>query len=559
MSDRGLTRLLSPHRPVLALTLLAAVLYLPSVWLRDAWNPDEPRYAEVAREMVSRGDYILPHLNGEVYAEKPPLFFWLGILAGELPGVPSGSGPRLVSALAAWGTLLLTFLLGRRYAGAAAGWLACLVLATSSMFVIHSSSGVIDATLTLIVTAAIAAGLRAREERSSVLWAMFYLLIGLALITKGPVGFAIPAGALLLWALQHDGVRGMWAWHPAWGIPLALTVAALWIVPAIARGGAQYAEIILFKQNLGRAWQSWHHKEPLNYFLGVFPASFVPWVVMLPGALYGAWKGRRAHPGARLALTWFIFTFIFFSLISGKKTRYLLPLFPAASLLVSLELRDIVTGVAGRLRAVLPFALLAPALVLAGLFMTSLGLGAGVAILPVAPDLALDQKEGLLKLLKPPGSLAVILPGLAIVVLAAGALFVLRKSRGRCLAWLAAAWLALLGWAAWIGVPAFNIVKSARPLARAVIEQVGPEGAVVLYRERFAGAFNLHLRRDHIPVVSGMERIEEFLAAHPGGAVIAGWRDTQRLQARLPDLLAFDCRRIGDDAVCASRAGSASR
>src|SRR5215475_2268145 len=103
MADSLLARVVAPHRPLLALTLLASLLYLPSVWMRDLWNPDEPRYAEVAREMVARDDYALPHLNGAVYGEKPPLFFWLGAAAGSLPGVPFESGTRLVSALAALG------------------------------------------------------------------------------------------------------------------------------------------------------------------------------------------------------------------------------------------------------------------------------------------------------------------------------------------------------------------------------------------------------------------------------------------------------------------------
>src|SRR6267142_881045 len=144
------------EQPVLAIVLMACFLYLPCVWLRDLWNPDEPRYAEVAREMVARGDYLLPHLNGAVYGEKPPLFFWLGIVAGSLPGVPFASGTRLVSVLAALGTLLLTFRLGRRYGDPETGWLAALVLATSAMFVVHASSGVIDGTLTFLVVAAIA-------------------------------------------------------------------------------------------------------------------------------------------------------------------------------------------------------------------------------------------------------------------------------------------------------------------------------------------------------------------------------------------------------------------
>ncbi|HET9480902.1 MAG TPA: phospholipid carrier-dependent glycosyltransferase, partial [Candidatus Polarisedimenticolia bacterium] len=140
--DRPFGRLIAPHRPLLALAVLAALLYLPAAFNRDLWSPDEPRYAEVAREMTSRGDFLLPHLNGEVYGEKPPLFFWLGLLAAALPGVGIESGTRLVSALAAFATLAATFTMVRRIGSARGAWLSALVLATSGLFVIHASSGV---------------------------------------------------------------------------------------------------------------------------------------------------------------------------------------------------------------------------------------------------------------------------------------------------------------------------------------------------------------------------------------------------------------------------------
>ncbi|HKY32620.1 MAG TPA: glycosyltransferase family 39 protein, partial [Candidatus Polarisedimenticolia bacterium] len=337
-------RLLAPHRPVLALALLACLLYLPSVWLRDLWSPDEPRYAQVAREMVQHGRYALPHLNGEMYAEKPPLYFWLGALAGLIPGVPFESGPRLVSVAAALGTLILTFAMGRRLRDPETGWLAALVLATSGLFVLHASSGVIDATLTFLVTACVAVGLKARQASSPVLWCAFYLLAGLGLIVKGPVAFAVPAGTMLLLALQEDGWRRAWALHAAWGAAVAALVAAAWLIPAVAQGGWDYADTILIKQNLGRAYDAWHHKQPADYFFRVFPPTFLPWVALLPGGIAAALAARRKDLFARTGVTWFLFTFLFFTVISGKKTRYLMPLFPAAAMLAALELRPLLAG-----------------------------------------------------------------------------------------------------------------------------------------------------------------------------------------------------------------------
>jgi len=561
-SRHRLSRLLEPHRPHLALVLLALCLYLPSVWNRDVWSPDEPRYAEVAREMVARGDYFLPHLNGEVYGEKPPLFFWLGILAGRLPGVPFEAGTRLVSALAALGSLMLTFRLGRRLADARTGWLAALVLATSSMFVLHATSGVIDGTLAFLVVAAISVGLDARSSGSPVAWAGFYALAGLAILTKGPVGFLIPAGVLLLLVLAEQGWRRMGAWHPLWGLGLAIGIVSLWLVPAIIRGGAGYAEIILFKQNVGRAYESWHHKEPMHYFLAVFPASFLPWVVLLPTALYGAVRAARRDRLSRLALIWFVFTFVFFSLVSGKKTRYLLPLFPAASLMVGLELRRLFARAGeaiGRLRGGIP--LVAGAVVLggAGLAIAALPLVGAARLFERLQGLAPDQREALSWFLGAPGASTLVAPGLAIAGLCVAGLAAMRRDRERAFACSTAAALLLFGWAQWVGTPALDTIKSARPMAEAVARAAGPDATIVMYRESWAGILNVALRRETIPELSGADRIAGFLDENPGAVVLAAPEDLDRLRLTLPALRTIECRRLGEQGICAARAETGPR
>ncbi len=563
---RILSRLIAPHHPVLALLLLALVLYLPGVWLREPWNPDEPRYAQVTREMLSRSDFIMLSLNGEVYAEKPPLFFWLGALAGTLPGVPIEAGPRVVSALAAWLTLLLTFHLGRRLADAETGWLASLILATSSMFVVHAATGVIDCLLTLLVTAGIALGLQARQARSPVLWAGVYLLAALAVLAKGPVGFAIPMGVLLLTAWREDGVRNLRALHPVWGSFLVAAVVALWIGPAIARGGAEYAETILLKQNIGRAFQSWHHARPISYFVFALPIAFLPWSFLLPTALYGGWRagggaeGPRAARASRLTGLWFGFVLVLFSLISGKKTRYLLPLFPAASLLMALELRAVLAGVRGWSRTRIPLSLSGMVLAGSGLALILLsfapvmpGSEAGLASRIGASDLPPAQAAGLLELVTAPGNVALVLPGLLILGLAGWGVALLGADRTTGLACILAACLVLIGWSQWVAVPAFDSIKSGKPLAEAALRAAGPSGEIALYRNTFAGIFNIQTRRDRIPVLRGLDRTSAFLKSHRGAVVIGGHSDIERLRGHDEDLEVIACHRIGASKVCAAR------
>ena len=123
-----------------------------------------------------------------------------------------------------------------------------------------------------------------------------------------------------------------------------------------------------------------------------------------------------------------------------------------------------------------------------------------------------------------------------------------------------AGWVIAAGWAQWVGVPALNHVKSARPLAEAVRQAAGEDGEIVLYRETYAGIFNLYTRRDAIPVISGLDNITAYAQAHPGAVILSSEEDWRRLRERIGDTeltLVAPCRRLGSDTVCASRAGPA--
>lgn len=135
------------------LVLLGCVLFLPALFLRDCWQPTETAYAQIAREMVETGEYLVPHLNGEPYSDKPPLFLWLSAGLRHL-GLGARSG-RIVAALASIGTLLLTFSLARLWFSRTAALLAAAVLATTMEFFWITQSGVLDPPLAFFTTLAV--------------------------------------------------------------------------------------------------------------------------------------------------------------------------------------------------------------------------------------------------------------------------------------------------------------------------------------------------------------------------------------------------------------------
>ncbi|MBI5379417.1 MAG: glycosyltransferase family 39 protein, partial [Nitrospirae bacterium] len=331
-------------KPVL-IVLCWAIVVLPGLWARDLWPPDEIRFAEVAREMAATGEYFLPHLNGAVYGEKPPLFFWLTALLSAFLGWGEIAS-RLIAGLAALATLLLTYALGRRMFSPEAAFLGALALLTSFLFLALAQIGLLDMLLTCWTTLALYAYVSTQHSALSAQhsgrWLfLFYVALALAVLTKGPVGFVLPVIVVLAFAFWMEKAHGWRAIHPLWGIPLVLVLVGLWLVPALVKGGSEYAELVLWKQQAARIAQTWNpepgtfqsHTSPWYFYFAVFPLSFLPWIFFLPLALLWAWR-KRQEAGLRFLLVWVGGVFLFFNLLSGKQPHYLLPMFPALALLV---------------------------------------------------------------------------------------------------------------------------------------------------------------------------------------------------------------------------------
>ncbi len=539
----------------LLLLAIAGALFLPSVWTRDLWFPDEPRYAQACREMLRRGDFILPHLNGEPYLEKPPLFFWLSIALGKVPGIPPGTGGRLVAVLSSAGVLLLTWRLGAEILGKGTGILAALLLATSLLFWLHGQTGVIDPLLTFFCTLAFYAYARHRRgvPRTIVL---FYASCSLGILAKGPVGLVVPSLGALAFALVSDGRSALKARHPLWGVPLSLTPVALWLAAGAIEGGAAFVETMIFKQNLGRMVSAFIHREPPHFFLLVILVVALPWTPFLPQALAHSLKERIG--GIRpllLPLVWFATGFLFFSIMSGKKTRYMLPLLPAASLLVAGWLVCRHLDGTGRIRRGRPALLLtvSAGLIVAGA-LVYLGL-AGTGALPpsLLESLRRPGSEESLAAVESalawPASLIVLIPAAIFGLLCAASIGLAIKGRGEALGVFLSGWLLLLVAAGLLWAPVLDVAKSARGFADEIRERV--EGVPLYYvLGQSEAALNFYLPADRLPVL----RLESELrhALETPGARFIGSENELRLVERMWEV-SFRreaCRRVGDRILC---------
>jgi len=331
---------------VILLLVFCSLLFVLGVGRWDLWNPDEPRYAQVAKEMVARGDWILMHVNGNTYADKPPLFFWLIALSSFLWQGFTSFSARFVSAFFSTLTVLLTFFLGKRAYGSRAGFLSALILATSFEFAYLSTRANIDATVTFFTTASILFFFQwyqasngkqgGKGAKKGLPIYGFYIGMAFATLAKGPVGFILPLLVSFVYLLVQKDWKAMKRMRLLTGMALLIVIVLAWYVPAVFKGGQDFLNQTLFHQTLERFAKGTSHVRPIYYYFANFPADFLPWFLFLPGAVvYGFSKRREGISRDFLfLLVWFAVIFVFFSFSKGKRALYLLPLYPAASLMV---------------------------------------------------------------------------------------------------------------------------------------------------------------------------------------------------------------------------------
>lgn len=317
------------------LVLLWLLFFVLSIGNRGLWAPDEPRYLQVAWEMSRAKSYLIPLMNGETYAEKPPLFFWLTVLASKI--FPFETASRWVSAFSGLGTFLMTYFLGRETGNKEIGFTACLVLMSCSLYTWLMTTGNIDTTLTFFTTLSLYFYIRWDSGNKHKFLTLSYAACGLGILTKGPVALLVP---WLVYAIREILKRfrreKRSPFHLIWGPLLALGITSAWLIPACMGGGPEYTQMIIFKQNLGRAMESFAHVRPWYYYLYNFPLNTMPWFIVFLGSVPRIKElTREKNRTFSIFVLWACTVFIFFSLMPGKRERYLLPGLPAFSLIIA--------------------------------------------------------------------------------------------------------------------------------------------------------------------------------------------------------------------------------
>jgi 4-amino-4-deoxy-L-arabinose transferase-like glycosyltransferase len=510
----------------LLLAALALAVFLPGIGARDLWNPDEPRYAEVAREMREDGHWFVPYLNGRVYAEKPPLLFWSIAGVSHLTGGVGPVAARLPSALAAAASALFLAGIARRLFDRRVAWWAALVFLSSAKVLWQGRIGQIDMLLVALVTAAMYFFVRGLTTQHPADSRLFFLFTGLATLAKGPVGLLPPLLAIVAWALLAGKTATLRNLRIPTGLLIWLAVVLAWLVPAAIEGGSSYLQTIVFKQNVQRYADPWHHFQPWYYYLTVIPGDFFPWSLFLPGAIWIGWKRifGPARDGVLLALSWMVVTLVFFSLSPAKRTVYILTMYPAMALLVAAAFAEVEASWPRWRRFVtVPAALAA---IVAGVAVVG-----GFAAVRWFPE----RVERPLAELAPmgPGLLPLLLAvGVALAAVLQGGWLLARRGRIWPFVQTVAAGMGAIAVAATVLVlPRFDVVKSAKPLAARLVAMAPADEPWAIW-PRLDPTFLFHTRR-HAVELGSVDELYAF-ARRPGRAWLLIRRDTL---AKLPEPL----------------------
>ena len=336
-------------RNYIVLFLGCLLFHVAGTWSLPLIDRDEPRFAEAAREMRERGDYIVPYFNNQFRFDKPPLTYWFQIASYRIFG-ENDFAARFPTAVAATLVALVLFAWGKRVRDVGAGWWAAIIFTLSLQTFIHGKAAVADMWLVLFVTLAHRAGWELginterrtlnAEHRIASWWLIFYVSLALAFLAKGPIGWTpLLTVAIVQRFVRKEGFATRFKFVR--GVLLMLALVCLWGIPALVQTHGEFFRVGIGRHVVERsiatmeghgATSIWMYLALLPfYFITVF-VSFFPWSIKLPPL----WKSLQARRDAtdQFLLAGTLIIFGIFTFVQTKLPHYTLPAFPLLALLV---------------------------------------------------------------------------------------------------------------------------------------------------------------------------------------------------------------------------------
>jgi 4-amino-4-deoxy-L-arabinose transferase-like glycosyltransferase len=337
------------HRlALLFLIILSSVTFFYGLGRLALVGPDEPRYAEVAREMMTSGDYISTKLCGCLWFEKPALIYWMAAASYHLFGVNEFAA-RFPSALFALITVVALYLCLNRAASRAHAIISSVVLATSGIFIAYARAVTTDMALAAAMSVALLSGhfaTRSYGKERLGLWSLSFASMGMAVLAKGLVGLVLVLTILALFALITRNPKAIRLKEIFLGSAVFLAVAATWYLPVVLRHGSEFINEFFIRHHFERyASDDFGHPQPFYFFFMVAIVGILPWsFFLIPAAARLKKHFIDRNTLLVFAWLWAIVPLVFYSLSRSKLPGYILPSFPAFAVIVGAEVERVWNG-----------------------------------------------------------------------------------------------------------------------------------------------------------------------------------------------------------------------
>lgn len=343
------------------LLIFSAAIYLSAIGFKELWKTDETRVAGISANMARTGEYTMPYLNGEEFLEYPPLYYWTTAVSYKIIGKTLFAS-RFSSAIAAIFSALLVFVLVRKMGHEPiTALMAGIIVSTTGQFWSVGNRCLVDMMLTFFIVVSmysfysIHIALVNKEKFSRIfIWSVILILsFGSGIMTKSLLGLAIPACALFFW-LMIESILNRTLYIKSWITLFLCSILSfipvgLWILRLYEKFGYDAVHTVTVINTFGRFFGTYkEHENPVWYYLEKLPEQFLPWTVILGVVvLFMVYKKVKFsfNRDNRLFFCWVIFPLILFSLSTGKRPVYLLPLYPAAGAIMALLIENLIKKV----------------------------------------------------------------------------------------------------------------------------------------------------------------------------------------------------------------------
>jgi 4-amino-4-deoxy-L-arabinose transferase-like glycosyltransferase len=317
------------------------LLVLPNGFY-SAFDKDEPKYLEAAREMIESGDYVTPYYNYEYRFDKPILVYWLIVLGYKFFGLNEFGGRFFISLSGILTVLLLFWWLSRHKEKDFAFWTSLILLSLLD-FIVMASVAMPDALLTLFITASLVFFFEGYHRKSEKFYLLAFASSGLATLTKGPVGLVLPGLiAIIYLVLRRDLIRTLKEIPWLKGFAIYFLIVTPWYAAILKKHGYQFFKDFIIFHNIHRFTSKVPgHPTEWWYYIANYFWLFLPWSFFFPFAVHKLWKEKLNITDDVLSFVsvWFFTVVLYFQIAHTKLAHYLLPSFPAFAVIVTWYVR----------------------------------------------------------------------------------------------------------------------------------------------------------------------------------------------------------------------------